>query len=625
VGRTRGVVAPVGVIPGLTALTVVLLAAPAAGEFQVNTYTTHTQLSPAVAAGADGTFVVVWASDRQTQDGWFCCFGYRHDLVGRRVSATGTPLGGEFLVSTYTLKDHGAPSAAAGAAGDFVVVWRRGTLEGPEGIFGRRFTASGDPLGDEFQVSASTRHTHYQPPAVAADAAGNFVVVWTQAATGPGPVGVRARRFDASGSPQSEEFVVSSTSTQRPFHAVVAMDAAGGFLVAWNSRHLNAAEYAIRARHYDAAGIATPAFPVSESTSVRTGNPTLAASGDHFVTAWSQPDGRLMGRRVAAAGPVGPTFEVTAHSTDAAVAGTPDGGFTVVWTGPDTADSSGVFGQRFGAAGEPDGARFRVNAYTTLGQAGPAIAAHADKSFLVAWTSGGPDPLGPSQDGNEAGVFAQPFRDALFADGFDSGGLAAWSGAATDGGDLRAVPRLDGEGHTFALAAWVDDTTALYVQDDSPQNEGRYRARFELDPRGFDPGEAGDRHRVRIFLAFEAEPARRVLAVVLRRRDGDYGLRAHVRLEDGEVAETPFIAIADAPHWIELDWSRATRPDAADGSLSLWIDGQLAGHLPGLDNPSSGVGFVRLGALAVKAGASGTLRWDEFTSRRFSAIGLGAN
>jgi hypothetical protein len=43
--------------------------------------------------------------------------------------------------------------------------------------------------------------------------------------------------------------------------------------------------------------------------------------------------------------------------------------------------------------------------------------------------------------------------------------------------------------------------------------------------------------------------------------------------------------------------------------------------LTGLDNSVSAVDLVRLGALSVKAGAAGTLFWDEFESRRQTYIG----
>jgi hypothetical protein len=39
-------------------------------------------------------------------------------------------------------------------------------------------------------------------------------------------------------------------------------------------------------------------------------------------------------------------------------------------------------------------------------------------------------------------------------------------------------------------------------------DEGRYRARFYVDPNGFDPGEAQNRHRVRLFIVFEENPTR---------------------------------------------------------------------------------------------------------------------
>ena len=52
----------------------------------------------------------------------------------------------------------------------------------------------------------------------------------------------------------------------------------------------------------------------------------------------------------------------------------------------------------------------------------------------------------------------------------------------------------------------------------------------------------------------------------------------------------------------------------------LSIDGEPA-FLLGLDNDLAEVDFVRMGALSVKAGANGTMYWDEFESRRQGAIG----
>ena len=43
--------------------------------------------------------------------------------------------------------------------------------------------------------------------------------------------------------------------------------------------------------------------------------------------------------------------------------------------------------------------------------------------------------------------------------------------------------------------------------------------------------------------------------------------------------------------------------------------------LTGLDNDANGVDRVRLGAMVVKPGASGTLYFDRFESRRETYIG----
>jgi hypothetical protein len=210
--------------------------------------------------------------------------------------------------------------------------------------------------------------------------------------------------------------------------------------------------------------------------------------------------------------------------------------------------------------------------------------------------------------------------DVIHLDGFCSSTLAAWSSAATDGGDLGVSSTAGLKATREGLQGVVDDTAGLFVQDDTPDDESRYRARFYFDPNGFDPGEALNRFRTRIFIAFEDGP-RRLAAVVLRRIGGAYSLMARARLDDNSQANTPFIPISDAPHVVEIDWRRSSGPDALDGSLEMWIDGTSVAARNGLDNRISSVDFARLGALSVKAGANGTMYWDEFESRRVTYIG----
>jgi hypothetical protein len=234
--------------------------------------------------------------------------------------------------------------------------------------------------------------------------------------------------------------------------------------------------------------------------------------------------------------------------------------------------------------------------------------------FVVTWESLG-------QDGDRSGIFAQRFRsDLIFRDGFEGGTLGAWSSSATDGADLSVAPaaalKLTGSG----LRGIVDDTAGLYVQDDRPRDERRYRARFYFDPNGFDPGEGQSHFRTRIFLAFSEAPTRRVAAIILRRLGGVYAIRGRARLDDDRQVDTPFIPITDAPHVIELELQRATVPLIRDGYFRVSVDGVTL-SLDSLDNDLANVDFVRMGALSVKAGATGTMYWDEFESRRQGAIG----
>jgi hypothetical protein len=191
----------------------------------------------------------------------------------------------------------------------------------------------------------------------------------------------------------------------------------------------------------------------------------------------------------------------------------------------------------------------------------------------------------------------------------------------TDGGDLTVSGATALAGSLFGAGAVVDDQASLFVQDDTPADETSYRARFYLDAGSFDPGEALGSFRTRVFIAFDATPQRRIVALVLRRQLGLYAVMGKTRLDDGSQVDGGFVPILPGPHAIEFEWRRSA-PLASDGVFRMWIDGVLVTDLGGLDNDSAGIDFIRLGALSVKAGASGTIRWDEFESRRRGAIGL---
>src|SRR5207244_229479 len=109
----------------------------AGAEFHVNSYTTNEQSYPAVAADSAGDFVVVWSSYGQD--------GYERGVFGQRFTSTGASAGTEFQVNSYTTSAQMSPAVAADAAGDFVVVWQSfyQDIDFSFSVFGQRYTSSG--------------------------------------------------------------------------------------------------------------------------------------------------------------------------------------------------------------------------------------------------------------------------------------------------------------------------------------------------------------------------------------------------------------------------------------------------------------------------------------------------
>ena len=316
-------------------------------EFQVNTYTTDDQFAPAVAADGTGNFVVAWTDETS---------GYR--IFAQRYASSGAPLGPEFQANVV----NGArfPQVAAADAGDFVVVWERlgAAADGSyRGIFGRRFSAAGVALGPEFQVNTFTT-SNQDAAALAADGAGNFVVVWQSNGQDGSGQGIFAQRYDAAGAALGGEFQVNTYVTSDQSYPAVAVGPTGDFLVTWRGSGLEAGVpgFGVFGRLYDSTGA-----------------------------------------------PVGAQFLINTHTTsfqyNASVSAGADGDFVVVWqsSGQDGA-GSGIFGQRLASSGTPLGGEFQVNTYTSGGQSAPTVAAGESGSFVVLWQSA-------EGDGHWFGVF----------------------------------------------------------------------------------------------------------------------------------------------------------------------------------------------------------------------------
>jgi len=156
---------------------------PLTNEFLVNTTVEGDQWRPAVAIDADGEFVVVWQSDEQDPDG-------SAGIYARRFSSIGEPLGGEFRVNTNYTNDQYHPALAMDDDGNFTVVWGTAgqTLSYFNDIMGQMFNRDGDRVGSEFRVNTvnvpgvvpAPGGGNEVAPAIGMNGSGNFLVAWEQ-------------------------------------------------------------------------------------------------------------------------------------------------------------------------------------------------------------------------------------------------------------------------------------------------------------------------------------------------------------------------------------------------------------------------------------------------------------
>ncbi len=215
---------------------------------------------------------------------------------------------------------------------------------------------------------------------------------------------------------------------------------------------------------------------------------------------------------------------------------------------------------------------------------------------------------------------ATALPDLIFADDFEAGSLLAWTSAVTDSGDLRAASAAALVGAN-GLQAVIDDNTAVYVTDDNPNAERRYRVRFYFDPNSVTMAN-NDLH---VLLYGYSGASTAVLRVEFRRSSSAYQLRAGLLNDGTSWTSTSYVTVSDAPHVVELDWRASAAAGANSGGLTFWIDGTQRANLTGTDNDTRRLDRVRLGAVTgIDAGTRGTVFFDAFEARRESYIGPAA-
>ena len=327
------------------------------------------------------------------------------------------PVGSQFQVNTYTTASQSFPAVSMDADGDFGVVWESwGSSSGDtwyDSVHARRYAADGAPQASSFQVNTYTP-SYQNGVAISLDADGDFVVVWQSDGSSAGDTSdesIQGQRFSAAGVAQGAQFQVNAYTTGAQSVPAVASDPDGDFVVVWRSDGSSGSDTfygSIQGQRFSATGATSgEQFQVNTYTTQVQSYPAVAlsAAGD-FAVVWvsigssggDTANWSIQGQRWAAAGtPQGAQFQVntytTSYQTSPAIAMQADGDFVVVWdsrgsSGGDTSLYS-IQGQRYAADGSPIGGQFQVNSYTTSYQRIPAVGMDVDGDFVVAWQSNG--------------------------------------------------------------------------------------------------------------------------------------------------------------------------------------------------------------------------------------------
>ena len=414
--KMRWVVAAKVILLACVVIFFAYLARPVGPEFRVSQFSETGEKSPVVGMGASGKFVIAWESfDQDKHDD--CFFAKRYNAFGRSWS-------GAFQVIKQENCDQKEPSVGLDASGNFVIAWKINyCCQGVDGIYAQRYDSSGNTLGSEFRVNSNTTGQKVCP-SVGMNASGNFVVVWVTGGAYVGDQeGIIAQRYDANGTAQGSEFRVDTCKDWDVWDyrfPSVGMNASGNFVVVWECGIGKG--YYVFARRFDAAGTAQGDDFLVQSANKQGDSPSVGmdASGNFVIAleryGWdpsippninirSITGNNIYAQRYDASGKaLGSEFRVNTRKIEnehnPSLGMDASGNFVIAWSSKGRGDDGcRVFAKRYDASGKALGDEFQVSANKATT---PSVGMDASGNFVIAWEGSG-------QDGGDNGIFARRF------------------------------------------------------------------------------------------------------------------------------------------------------------------------------------------------------------------------
>lgn len=186
----------------------------------INNVAAGDQLDPKIAMADDGSFVVVWTDDQDSDK--------IYEISARRFNANGTPRFPQFVVNPETAGIQSQPSVDMNAAGDFIVAWRDDAdMNFYSQILASGFDANGTSRFTGRTLNQIATASQYRPQIAIRDD-GSFVAAWIDQGQQ-----VMARVFETDGTPNFDDLIVNQNRFQLHDRPAVTVADDGSFLVAW--------------------------------------------------------------------------------------------------------------------------------------------------------------------------------------------------------------------------------------------------------------------------------------------------------------------------------------------------------------------------------------------------------
>lgn len=416
----------------------------------------NNQLSPAIAAGSSG-YLVAWAHEASATN---------HDIYFRRLGSDGLPLGSPAGLATG-VQFEGNPAVAYNPTDDeYLVVWEHAFSASDHDIYARRISGSGAPLGGTFVV-VNSGTDESNPVVTFNQEAGQYLVVYEYQAAG-GNRDIYARRVGGDGTLPGSIIPVATGSTDQ---SAPATSAGSNYLVVWQVAHPTSGEYDIYGQRVDAYGSLSGGSIAISTWQYDQLKPRLAfnAAAGEWLVVWEDHHWGwgayrdIYGQRVNYDGTLdGGNFGIAwgnnRENPDVAY-NSVGSEYMVVWEYVLSASDHDVYRRRISANGsllDSEAAVSRGSAF----EGHPAVAADANRAYVAVWEDGRNQLL------NGLDLYGERFAPYLLSGGVYAGAVGDTStpladvtvqlgcaGNPDDFGDQIAVTQTGATGN-FSLPSY---------------------------------------------------------------------------------------------------------------------------------------------------------------------------